>query len=347
MFKFNTTTIINSDKDFTSGVALFSGQAETTTESGKTIPANFSVKRQLTFLKPNVKAIYVRRHNDPQLAQVKIDLSSVTDPGIYRIALYIRLQGSANEYYANDFVFKGKPFFIEFTKKEGETGVLAEKVVKIAKKYMQMVYEYPLIKVTNEGNVVVLDATDEYQRFLKVELQQYDETAGMEQSCCSSTGSFVVIDTIDENSSDNKGGITWGKGEDNKELKGKEGFGTYRNIIKNLRLPTADNRRWGGIIEDETPIPGVTYDQYTIYYCKKVGVQGLAHVGDVVQALTSHIFFVNTNLKNDWETALANIGELTEVQDGTYTPTPDELEAAAAASNDSGGGNEGGNGGKP
>lgn len=332
MYKFGTTTVINSNEDYTAkGMPLFSGQAATTSESGKEIPANFFVKRVNKFLKPNVKAIYVRRHNDPELAQVKINLSAVTDPGVYRIALYIRLQGSQNEYYANDYVFKGKPFFIEFEKTENAgTMTLAEKVVKIAKKYMQMVYEYPLIKVSNEGNTVVLDATDEYQRFTMVELQKYDDEAGMHQSCCSNVGEFVTIDTIDENSANNNGKITWGK-NNGKDLKGKEGFGTYRQLIKDLRLPTAMNRRWGGIIEDETPIFGATYDQYTIYYCAKVGVQGLAYVGDTVETLTRHIFFVKTDLVNDWEAALANIGTPIEVEDGKYTPEPYEVEAQAAA----------------
>ena len=62
MFKFGTTTVINSNEDFTvKGSPLFSGQAATTSESGKEIPANFFVKRVNKFLKPNVKAIYVKR----------------------------------------------------------------------------------------------------------------------------------------------------------------------------------------------------------------------------------------------------------------------------------------------
>ena len=327
MFKFGTTTVINSNEDFTvKGSPLFSGQAATTSESGKEIPANFFVKRVNKFLKPNVKAIYVRRHNDAELAQVKIDLSDITEPGVYRIALYIRLQGSQNEYYANDYVFKGKPFFIEFEKTESAgTITLAEKVVKIAKKYMQMVYEYPLIKITNEGNTVVLDATDEYQRFTMVELQHYDDKAGFTPDCCNYLGEFVTIDTIDEESSLYNGKITWG------DSKGKEGFGTYRQLIKDLRLPTAMNRRWGGIIADETPIVNATYDEYIIYYCTQVGVQGLAHVGDTVQAATRHIFFVNTALKNDWEAALANIGTPIEVEDDKYTPDPLEVEAKASS----------------
>lgn len=315
MYKWTTTTIINRNEDFTvKGAPLFSGQGEDTTDGGRAIPANLFVKRVNQFLKPNVQAIYVARHNDPELAQVKIDLSGVTDPGVYRIAIYIGLEGSANEYYANDFVFKGKPFFIEFTKTDdGE--VVAEKVVKIARKYMQMVYETALIKVTNEGNTLVLDATDEYQRFRMVELQQYDETAGMHQSCCSNVGEFVTIDTLDEDSPLNKGKITL-------EKAGKAGFGTYRHLVKDFRLPTMENRRWGAILEDEAPIVGATYDQYTIYYCATVGVQGLAHVGDMVQAATTHVFYVNTELKDDWEAALANIGDLIEVDGTTITTNP-------------------------
>lgn len=327
MYKFGTTTVINSNEDFTvKGSPLFSGQAATTSETGKEIPANFFVKRVNKFLKPNVKAIYVRRHSDAEEAQVRIDLSGITDPGVYRIALYIRLQGSQNEYYANDYVFKGKPFFIEFAKTENAgTMTLAERVVKIAKKYMQMVYEYPLINITNEGNTVILTGTDEYQRFTMVELQKFDDAAGLQQTCCSQTGDYVTIDTIDENSPFHNGKITWG------DSKGKEGFGTYRQLIKDLRLPTAAHIKWQPIYQDEAPIVNATYDQYTIYYCTKVGVQGLAYVGDTVQSLTRHVFYVNTALKNDWEAAIANIGDLIEVENGKYTPGLEEIEAKAQA----------------
>lgn len=346
MFEFNTTTVINSTQDFTSkvidkttgkpGLPLFSGQGEQTTESGKPVYANFSVKRHLTFKQPFVKAIYYREHNDPQLAKVEIKLDSldVTEPKLYRIAMYVRLEGSANEYYANDFVFKGKPFFIEFTtKKNEEPADIAKKIEKIAKKYMQMLYEYPLINVTAEGTKVVIEATDEYQRFKMVELQEFSDEAGLVNGCCGKSGDFVMIEELNVDAADaseNTGNIVWAT-EDDELLKGKMGFGTYRHIIKDLRLPTPDNLRWGHIIADETPIPGATYDQYTIYYCKRVGVQGLAHVGDVVTALTGHIFYVNTNVKTEWEEALNQLGvDITEVVNDQYTLTPDELEIQAA-----------------
>ena len=346
MFKFNTTTIINSTEDFTSiGTALFSGQAEAEQEStgGKPFFPNFTVKRHLTFYQPYVKAIYFREHSGPELAQCEIDCSSISTAGLYRIAMYIKLEGSNNEYYANDYVFKGKPFYIEFIVKENDTALkIAEKVKKIAKKYMQMVYEYPLIDVQTDGSTLIFKATDEYQRFAMVELQKYTDQVGITTGCCTLSGGFETIETLDIAATE-KGDdvITWSEGDDDNLLKGKCGFGTYRQIIKDLRLPTADNRRWGGIIADETPVPGANYDQYTIWYCRKVGVQGMDHVGDVVTALTSHIFFVNTTVKTQWEVALEALGiEFTTVTDGTYTLTPDELELTAESTEEQSGGTE-------
>lgn len=357
MFKFNTTTVINSNEDFTTGSVLF----ETGTDAIDGQPT-LQVKRGLTFKKKYVRAIYKRAYNEPELAKVNIDLSAATSgdysdkTGVFRIAVYIRLQGSENEYYANDYVFKGKPFYIEFVKKttSDTESDLAEKVVKIAKKYMQMVYEYPLIDVVdNEDGTISLNATDEYQRFTKVELQYFNEEIGLTTGCCGGAGDWEVVAELDTTATANgeNDKITWGEDEtDQHLLKGKEGFGTYRNLVKNLRLPTADNLRWGHILQDEAPVPGANYTQYTVWYCRKVGIQGLAHVGDIVQSLTSHIFFVNDCVASDFETALATVGNVTEVVEGTITPDVETLwEEAAQGGNEEGqqGGNEGGGGTNP
>ena len=332
MFKFNTTTIINSNKDFTNpSFDLFKGD----NTSGKEA---FSVARGLTFKKPFVKAIYKRNPNDEEKAKVEIDFSGITTAGVYRVAMYIQLEGSANEYYANDYVFKGKPFYIEFVKKTSTK--VAAKIKKTADKYMNLVYDYPLLKVTADetstNDKITIEAIDGYQRFTMVELQQYGNTSDIINGCCTPIGEFSTIAALKidadhtyiagTGSSDK---IKWVESS-SVPLKGKCGFGTYRQIIKDLRLPTADNRRWGGIIADEAPIPGKKYTQFTIWYCKKVGIQGMDHVGDVVQAMTSHIFFVNEDVLSDWNTELAKLGvTVTTVTDGTYTKTPDELELEA------------------
>lgn len=296
MFKFNTTTVINSEFNPITGEPMWEKVGRFIPGEGqKPNPTIFRINHGPALDKNYVKAVYYRPATDPQLA--KFIFTPPTTAGHYRIALYVGLQGSENEYYANDYVFKGKPFYIEYVVKDGETGAaIATKIQKITKKYMQMVYEYPLIKVTANGSTVVFEATDEYQRFRQIELQKWDDTVGLPTACCgSSVGGFAKVADIDTEN----GPFAWGTDEnDGTKTKGREGFGTYRFLIKNLRLPTADNLRWAGIAQNEMPVPGRKYDQYTVWYCRKVGIQGLDAVGDVTQSLTSHIFFVETSISN-------------------------------------------------
>jgi hypothetical protein len=55
-----------------------------------------------------------------------------------RIVLYIGLSMNCQDpFYANDFVYKGKPLFIEFPVKYGETAdTVAKRVKAIADKYL-------------------------------------------------------------------------------------------------------------------------------------------------------------------------------------------------------------------
>ena len=276
------------------------------------------IARDFKFAASNVVAVYKREHNDPELAKVEIDLTGITEAGFYRIAIYVRLtQGSQDSYYANDFVFKGKPFYVEFQVKEAnlsDKAALAKKVVAIVKKYMNMQYEYPLLTVTANGTKVVVEATDEYQRFKVVELQQLSD--GFNPDCCHPLDVYETIDALDNPDGDYPGNIKYAL-VNSKPLKGKEGFGTYRQITKDLRLPTAANTRWNRIAIDETPQLGGKYDEYIVYMCVNRGIMGSDAVGDLVKSRTHHVFYVLhdgcNNLIEDFETALLQIVSEIEV----------------------------------
>lgn len=303
MFQFTTTTIVNSLQDYND----VNQSLITEVKEGNTVKG-IHIKRDFKFLADNVEAIYKRAASDPVLAKATIDLTEVTAPTedtTFRIAIYIRLSGSQNSYYANDFVFKGKPFYIEFLWKNGETAAnVAKKVVKIAKKYQQMVYEYQLLGISEDSGVLTIDGTDEYQTLTKVDFEQFDENKGVWQEG-GRVGAFVAIDSID----DEDGDIV--------ELvrQAKQGFGTYRNMIKDYRLPTAANTRWTKIIQDETPVVGAKYNQYTVVYCVNRGIMGGDAVGEVVKSKTTHVFFVKQDLASDFETQLAKIGTIKTVTD--------------------------------
>ena len=307
MFQFTTTTIVNSLKDYN----FPDKDLITEVKEGSTV-VGIHIKRDFKFLADNIVAIYKREAHDPEMAEATIDLTAVTAPvedTTFRIAVYIRLSGSQNSYYANDFVFKGKPFYIEFLWRAGEAAAdVAKKVIKVAKKYQQMVYEYQLLDITESAGVITIKGTDEYQTLTKVDLEKFDENEGPWQEG-GHVGAFIPVDTLDEESIYHTGDVV------TLVKQAVQGFGTYRNMIKDYRLPTATNTRWTRIIQDETPVVGAKYNQYTIVQCVKRGIMGGDAVGEVVKSKTTHVFFVNQNLATEFEAELAKIGTVEEVED--------------------------------
>ena len=97
MFKFSTNTLINS-------ATMPDGSPRFYVTNDGTV---LRVKKHLQFRDQNVVGVYKRAYEPAQRAQISIDMSGITKPGVFRIALYMRLSGSQNSYFSNDFVFKG------------------------------------------------------------------------------------------------------------------------------------------------------------------------------------------------------------------------------------------------
>lgn len=291
MFQFTTTNVINSNKDLTTGKPRWSEGDE-----------SLHIKRVNDFKKENVKAIYKAVANDAENAKVVFDFSGikdVKDGDQLRLNLYIGLtQGSNDSRYANDFYYKGKPFTVDFVWK-GEPATVVEKLVKTINKYELLVYGDKILDVEYKGTFLTISAKDEFQRFRKLTIEKFDPEPhnGLgEYIVIKDAEDLTVVDSID-------------KVTDSAEafFKGKEGFGTYSYILRNLRLPTDMRTRAFGINQDETPVPGAKYNQFTIHYCVNRGIMGTNAVGDVVKSLTTHVFYVREDLSEDFEDALAAI----------------------------------------
>lgn len=296
MFQFTTTTLINDNLDYTTKLPRWSVQQE---EDDKV--ASFNIKRVGNFKKPYVAAVYKRKYSAPVLAKATLDFTKITsDSGVFNIFMYIRLSGNQNSLYSNDMVFKGKPFNIQFEKKTGETASqLATKVVSIVNKYLNM-YNYKYFNVKAVGNKLEIEAVDEYQRFTELDVQEYDENAGP-VVYADRAGGFVTIFSAKEATDPEYDGA-------NTLVQGKEGFGTYQHIIKDLRIPTLDVRRWEAPLQDEVPVINGKYNQYIIYYKKDRGLMGGAAVGQQVISQTTHVFYVNQTIATEFETGLTAIG---------------------------------------
>ena len=296
MFKWTNTLIVNSNLD-SSGKAKWSAQPE---DTGSGVVGSFEFKRVNKFLKPNVVHIYKRAASDPVLGKVTFTMDN-QGVGNYRVALYIRLSGSQNSYYSNDFVFKGKPLMYEFAVKDASATAadIAKEAARVIEK-IQAIYGDHWIKASANGNNLVIEGMDEYQLFTKAEIQKFDSAIV--------GGEFVTIATALPADDPDYDGV-------NTIVKSKEGFGTYWMILKDLRLPTLEARRFAALNEEELPVAGAKYNQYTIYYCKERGIMGGDAVGEVTKSMTTHVFYVKEDLAADFEAALGNIGTVEAITD--------------------------------
>lgn len=270
MFQFTTTHVINSNYDATSGTPLWSADEQT-----KAV----NVKGVNNFVPECVTKIYKAEYTEGKPAEVEVDFSSaqIEEGDILRLIMYIRLTQSSNlSYYANDTQFKGKPFSIEFPVLATTTETL-KNLKKIVNKYGVFTVDKPLVTLVPNGNKLTIKATDEFQRFTELKFEKF-------QNPTTPYGDeYLPVK-----------GITT-----NVVSAGKESFGDYDYIMRNIKLPTTENTHPFAPKSNEYPIPGAKYNQYTIHYCVERGPLGLNAVGDTVKSTTTHVFFVNTALLSE------------------------------------------------
>lgn len=327
MFNFTTQTVFNS-------VVL----ATETQVRNHTAPAGYNVITSTgsngpelrigntRFNQANVLDIQIKKHTVENLASVSFDLSdlqtsstvddgnggttTVTEfvPGNYRIVLNIGLSmNSQDSFYANPFVYKGKPFFIEFPIKSASESAttVGDRIVNIANKYMLFTAQEKILNVTNTSGEVKFEGTNGYQQITKAVLQKYEENAKT-FDCCTYLGDFVdkIIGVPATWTTDSSGVVT----TDNKTIDGNsaraiasnetpiapgiEAFGDYNWMIHNLRLPTLANTYFWSANKSEMPVVGGNYTQFIIRMkADRDGVAGQV-VGQRATSVTTHVLYV-------------------------------------------------------
>ena len=276
MFQYTNTIVLNSLTDEASGL-----------EKVQASEGLLKVLRVNDFKKGNIVAVY--KQEAVQAVNGSVTFATLpNEDGLFRINLYVRLSGSQNSYYSNDMVFKGRPFVYEF---KGNT--TATDLVAIIKNINQL-YGDKFLKVEVSGSGVKFTG-DNYALFTVAKIEKFVQDNSVFPSINGGTWEEV-----------SKGTIT----------KCVNGFGTYDQILKDLRLPTMEARRWEAVNKEELPIPGTLYNQYTIDYCVDRGILGTDAVGDVVKSLTHHVFFVPQALASTFEGKLTTAG-ITDLLDKT------------------------------
>ena len=291
---FQTCTIINSKFDVDSNnKVLFEGVK--TKVDGKEVDA-LKVKRDFLFIKDNVKSIRMRAGYPAMACKATIDFAELMSEikpakgnNYCRLDVYVKWEGQEPFYGANQMhIQKGIPFWVEFTVKASDNAsALAEKIAKQIKKDHLFLIDKDILEVSVEGSKLILEGSAEFQRLEEIKISQ-----------------FQLTDDYAEKVSELGGvGITLNE-------KGYNSFGTYSQIIKDLRLPTAANYQWTHIRQAETPVVGGVYNQYIIEYCAPATNEGTQFVGHRGLSHTTHVFWVknDTDLIAAWESALNAAG---------------------------------------
>lgn len=325
---FQTQTIINSNLDPDSSKLNGKGTDNTYLfKSGKTnidgVEVNaLKIKRDFVFVKDCVKAIRKRAGYNAVMCKATIDFA---DPALLaalkaggaktycRLDIYLGVEGAEPYIYSTPWVQKGMPFWIEFTVKEAdEAATIAKNVADMLKKNHVFLCDKDLINVSVSGSKLILEGATEYQRFRKIEISTFDAYDDYADK-------VAELDPTKTAATDIK-----------LDERGKNSFGTYSQIIKDLRLPTAANYQWTHIRQMETPIVGAIYNQYIVEYEAPATNDGLHAVGQRMTSHTVHVFWVknDSDLISAWETALGTVGTVVDV-DATSGNDEDDSELSS------------------
>ncbi len=325
---FQTQTIINSNLDPDSSKLNGKGTDNTYLfKSGKTnidgveVDA-LKIKRDFVFVKDCVKAIRKRAGYNAVMCKATIDfadsalLAALKAGGAKtycRLDIYLGVEGAEPYIYSTPWVQKGMPFWIEFTVKEAdEAATIAKNVADMLKKNHVFLCDKDLINVSVSGSKLILEGATEYQRFRKIEISTFDAYDDYADK-------VAELDPTKTAATDIK-----------LDERGKNSFGTYSQIIKDLRLPTAANYQWTHIRQVETPIVGAIYNQYIVEYEAPATNDGLHAVGQRMTSHTVHVFWVknDSDLISAWETALGTVGTVVDV-DATSSNDEDDSELSS------------------
>lgn len=324
---FQTQTIINSNLDIDSSKLNGNGTDNTylfksgkMNIDGKEVDA-LKIKRDFIFAKEGVKAIRKRAGYNSVPCKATINFADTNllaalktdDAKTYcRLDIYLGVEGAEPFIYSTPWVQKGMPFWVEFTVKKDDTAnTIAKNVADMLKKNHVFLCDKDLINVSVSGSKLVLEGATEYQRFRKIEISTFDAYDDYAEK-------VAELDPTKTSATDIK-----------LDVRGKNSFGTYSQLIKDLRLPTAANYQWSHIRQAETPIVGAIYNQYIVEYKAPSTNDGLQAVGQNMLSHTTHVFWVKNDsaLITAWEAALATIGTVEDV-DAVSTPSEDSEDSS-------------------
>lgn len=248
------------------------------------------------FEKRWVESIRKAVGHTPTICSAALDLAKVkealttAEAKVARLYIYVGLEGSEESIYANDWYRKGMPLSVSFTNDTAEK--MVENIVDTINRFNVFTKVKKILEVSakeGEKTTLVISGTHEHQRIRKIQVlvdAGFGEETAIVDYELNHKEDEAVKDVVD----------------------GVNGFGTYSQLVKDLRLPTAAHTNWLSVQKDEMPIVGALYTQYIInYYAPSTANPSFTAIGNRSMSETTHVFWVKSDLVEDWEDILAEI----------------------------------------
>lgn len=231
--------------------------------------------------------IYKTPAEKGQVASAAFNLP--TKEGTYRVVIGITLIGKYLADYAMPWSNFGKAVLAEFEVSAGDlkkTKELQEKMIKAIEMAIPENYRYVRVSAEDSDKVLV-SCTDSHQVITVAELQ---EQRGISCPDSCTEKQYVTVDEVVE--------VT----------KNKMEIGTAAWLQENLRFPSYPNIRYAALNEEEYPVNGGLYTQFSFLYCMpRKGLHGQGTVGQALKSVTTHTFYVLSSLVDKFEEDLKKV----------------------------------------
>lgn len=205
--------------------------------------------------------------------------------GTYRVVIGISLIGKYLSDYAMPWSKFGKAVLAEFELSAADLADAQKIMVKAVESAIPENYKY--VRVSKSGaDKILISCTDSHQILSVAELQK-QEDIDCPESCTEKQ--YVKVENAV-------------KVTDN-EME----IGTAAWIQENLRFPSYPNLRYAALNEEEYPVKGGLYYQYSFGYCSpRRGLHGQGTVGQALKSITTHTFYVLDALHAEFEKAITD-----------------------------------------
>lgn len=281
------------------------------------------VTRVAKYIDKFIQQVWVTKPVVATMSSISFTIPALVASTVYRLNVDAILDGGSNAAeYARWAIHKGKPYLIEFTTptalSNASTDYLATAFViaKIKSGLKNIDLGELELTVTSTGTTnVTITAKNENVRFVSAIIEELSPVTGTTADLEGDVLSTFATGTVTQ---------------------GVSGVGTYNYMYKNLRIPTVEAIRFAGTFQDELPLPGQLYTQFSVEYLTNREITGNNAIGAPAQSKTRHTFFVLGDYTssstvaytfyNDLQTVLgSNAAALTSVVGLSITGSGDNI----------------------